>query len=70
MKPIDIYGIKVVLVAIFLVVLVDVSLFLLATNSFIPYIIFLSGSSAFNIIIFIMISFLMNRYRKTKQTPS
>lgn len=70
MKPFDIFRIKIVIVAFFLLILVDVTLFLLATNSFILFNYFLIGGWSFDIILFIAVSYLIRRYRKTKQTPS
>ena len=70
MNPESKYRLKIVLVAIFLVLLVDVPLFLLAENSLISFDTNLTVSFTWNIIMLITVLYLLNRNTKAKQTPS
>ena len=70
MNPESKYRLKIVVVAIFLVLLVDVPLFLLAENSLISFDTNLTVSFTWNIIMLITVLYLLNRSTKAKQTLS
>ncbi len=67
MKPESKQRLKVGLVAVFLVLLVDVSLFLLAENSIIPFNTNLIAAYTWNVIMLITVLYLVNRDTKGKQ---
>ncbi len=70
MKPNVKYRLKVALVAVFLIVVVDVAMFLLAENSVMPFNSFLIVAWTWNIILLITVLYLVNKDTKGNQTSS